>query len=262
MDDLLHLQNKFQDYLQHANNQIENLIVGTEKVPVALRLMIYGNAYHARLLEALESTYTVLKTCLGEDDFYQLGHDYINAHPSTYRSIRWFGDQLPAFLKAHEDYRDHPYLAELAQVEWTMTLVFDAADSTVLGTEEINHLPSEAWETLQIQFIPSVYRLNLSWNVFEIWQAISEGQEPPEFVCSAAPVTWALWRHELQNYYSSMRKDEAFAMDRVIQGDSFGMLCEGLCKWMDEQNAVIRAATLLKGWIVSGMVKNNLNRML
>lgn len=255
MKDLMSLQDKFQAYLLDANNQIEDLIVGTDKVPVELRLMVYGNAYRSRLLEALESTYPVLKAYLGDDDFYQLGHEYLDAFPSTYPSIRWFGDQLSAFLKDHEYYSNHPYLAELALVEWTMTLVFDAADSSILTVEDINLLPGDAWETLKIQFIPSMHRLSLSWNVFEIWQTISADGEPPEPVASVTPVHWVLWRNALINHYSSIAEEEVFAIDRMTEQHTFGMVCEGLCQWMDEESAVIKGVTLLKGWIVSGMVR-------
>ena len=239
----------------HDNHQIKDLIVGTEKVSVEVRLMIYGNAYRARLLEALESTYPVLKTCMGDDDFYQLGHEYIDTTPSIYKSIRWFGDQLPAFLRDHEQYGDYPYLSELAMVEWTMTLVFDAKDSDVMTEADINQLTGDEWQALRIQFIPSMYLLNLSWNVLEIWQTISDEQKPPQAVCSASPVNWVLWRHELMNHHSSITQEEAFAIKRVMEGDTFAMLCEGLCQWMDEENAVMRAVTLLKGWIISGMVR-------
>lgn len=258
MNDLADLQDKFQTYLLHSSNQIEHSIVGTENVPVELRLMIYGDAYRARLLEALESTYTALKAYMGDDDFYQLGHEYIDAFPSTYRSIRWFGDQLPDFLKNHIQYCDYPFLSELAKIEWAMTIVFDAADSDVLKTEDMNNIPADKWENMQIQLHPSVSLLSLSWNVFEIWQNISSDQEPPEPVCSEAPVVWILWRNELLNHYSSLSEDEAWAINMVTNGYTFGMLCEGLCKWTDEQNAVARAAILLKGWIIAGLVQKDI----
>lgn len=258
MNELTNLQDTFQSYLLHADNQIANLIVGTENVPVELRLMIYGNAYRARLLEALESTYSVLKTYVGDDDFYQLGNEYIDSFPSTFRSIRWFGDQLPEFLKNHPEYGNYPHLSELAKIEWTMTLVFDAEDSESLVVEDMNKLPSHAWDKLQIQFHPSVRVLNLSWNVFEIWQTISDDQEPPEPVCSPSPVVWVLWRNNFLSHYSSVMEDEAWVVNLITKDYTFGMLCEALTQWTDDQNAIMRAAALLKGWIIAGMVKKQI----
>jgi hypothetical protein len=255
MNDLTNLQDKFQSYLLHGDEQIENLIVGTKNVPVALRLEIYGNAYRERLLEALESTYTALKVYLGDDEFYQLGYEYIDAHPSTFRSIRWFGDLLADFLKNHENYADYPFLSELALIEWTMSLTFDAADSKVITENDINRLPPDAWETMKIQFVPSLHQIQLSWNVFEIWQKISDEEDPPEPLCSAAPVNWVMWRNDLLNHFSSIAEDQAFAMKAAQEGNSFSTICEGLCQWMSEEDAVMRAVLLFKEWVVSGMVQ-------
>ena len=99
--------------------------------------------------------------------------------------------------------------------------------------------------------------MSLSWNAFEIWQTLSDGQEPPEPVCSSSPVAWLLWRNELINHYSSIMDDEAWAVSMIKKGYTFSMLCEGLSLWSDDQKAVMRAAALLKTWIINGMVRTN-----
>lgn len=253
MKELLKIQDQFQAYLLNENPEIESAIVSTEKVSIETRLMIYGNAYRLRLLEVLESSFPVLKKLMGDEDFYQLGHEYIDSYPSTYRSIRWFGDELAAFLQ--ENYSDQPWFAELAAVEWTMSLVFDAADGAILTVNDIAQLSADSWESLQIQFVPSVHRLNVCWNVFPIWQALSEDQQAPELTSSLAPMQWVLWRNELINHYASQAEDQACVMNKIMDGARFGEVCESLCEWMDEEQAVMRAATLLRGWVDSGMIK-------
>jgi hypothetical protein len=260
MSELMNLQNKFQAYLMHSDAQIEQSIVATKNVPVAVRLDIYGNAYRSRLLEALEATYPALKIYMGDDEFYKIGHEYLDKYPSSYRSIRWFGDQLPAFMKEHIPYRDQPQAAELAALEWTMTLVFDAADSDVLEIDEMNTIPPDAWESMQLHFHPTVHCLKLRWNVVEFWQAIMEDQAPPELVQTHLPNNWVLWRKDLLNYDCPINEDEAWAIAAMAKGCTFGELCEGLCQWTDEQDAVTRAATLLKDWIIAGLVQKILIR--
>ena len=70
----------------------------------------------------------MLAKLLGEADFAALAAAYIAAHDSPYFSIRYYGDALAKFLATREDYAAAPVLAELAQWEWAMTAVFDAAD--------------------------------------------------------------------------------------------------------------------------------------
>src|SRR6266436_5871123 len=131
----------------------------------------------------------------------------------TYFSIRCYGDALPQFLSAHEDYAAAPVLAELARWEWTMTGVFDAADAAPLAHEALARVAPQQWAQLRFAWHPSVRRLALSWNVPQIWQALTADSERPQASLNAAPVQWLLWRHELTTYFRSLTHAEAAVLD-------------------------------------------------
>ncbi len=248
MSNLLTTQNQFQNYLLNKKSSFAKLIVSTKKVPAKTRLAIYHHAYHYRLIEALASNYPILKLYLGDDLFEQIAHDYIHQYPSSYRSIRWFGDNLSAFLR-------EPYLAELAQFEWLQTLVFDAADSPILEINTLASLPADLWSTMRMQPHPSLQRMNTSWNSIALWQAIQDNENPPDPAQYTTPVPWLLWRSELINRFISLTEVEAWAIDAVLKGETFGEVCEGLCQWMDETAAGQYAACLLQKWIQSKLLK-------
>jgi len=254
MSDLIQVQNKFQNYLLQDDADFTKLIISTEKVAAEKRLAIYSNAYRSRLHECLVSNYPILNSYLGAEFFEKMAIEYINQYPSTYRSIRWYGDQLSSFLTNHTLYNEFPYIAELAHFEWNMTLVFDAADDTLLKFTGLTQIPPEDWNNMRLQAHPSVHRLNCSWNIVQIWQDIADEKIPPEPVQHPSPIPWILWRKELINRFCSLTADEAWAIDAVISGLTFGEICEGLCQWVDEQNVGIHAASLLKGWIQSGLL--------
>ncbi len=247
------METKFQNYLLHSNPDIFNHVVGTCKVPADIRLGIYESAYRTRLHEALIDSHPILQSYLGYEQFEELCFAYIDAHPSPFRSIRWFGDKLADFMQIHSPYKEFPYLSELARLEWTMALVFDAENGCVLQLEDMQNIPPEAWVTMCLQIHPSVHRLSLSWNTIQIWQTITDEQAPPE-PQQNKPVNWLFWRKELISQFASLSEDEAWAIDMVIKKSTFGELCEGLCKWIDEQNAGMHAASLLKGWITAGVI--------
>ena len=228
---------------------IQKDIISTEKVSANIRLKIYSDAYQSRLVEALASNYPILQTYLGDEHFEELSHAYINKYPSHFRSIRWFGDQLEHFLMEHPDYHTFPYLAELAKLEWTMTLTFDAADSCLVEIEDMMNLSPESWVDMRLIAHPSTRLVNFSWNVVQIWQDSSQKPEKNQ-----TPTSWIFWRKDLVNQYCSLPIDEAFALDAMLKGMTFGEICEGLCQWIDEQKAAERAASLLKGWISSGLI--------
>ena len=254
MNELINLQNKFQKYLMHSDHAIQMESVSTGKVPVEVRLEIYGHAYRSRLVEALAANYPILQIYLGDEPFEKLSHAYIDAHPSLFRNIRWFGNQLENFLTENADYSSYPYLAELAKLEWTMTLTFDAADHRLVTMEDIIHLPPEAWADMRLMAHPSTHLIHFSWNVVHLWQALSQEQQPCEPIQNERPTAWVFWRKDLINQYCSLPEDEAFAIDAMLKGMKFGEVCEGICQWINEEEAAIRAASLLKGWILSGLI--------
>jgi len=254
MSTLRHLQNNFQAYLVKGKTAIEKNIVGTEKVSVATRLGIYGHAYCARLIDALADNYPVLRTYLGQEWFEEMAQAYLVKYPSTYRSIRWFGEDLEKFLTNEKEYQVQPYLAEIAAFEWKLSLVFDAADSETLRQEDLAKIAPEQWMDLRFRPHPSLHRIDLSWNVVPIWQALNEENPPPDPQKSATKVPYVLWRRDLINRFSSVPADEAWALDAILKGLDFGEICEGLCEWVAEEEAGLRMASLLKGWIQSGLL--------
>lgn len=251
MSDLMMLQHDFQDYILTLNSPIDQSILSTEKVPAATRLGIYSFAYRARLIDALASNYPMLHVFLGDDEFEALGNAYLDQYPSSYRSIRWFGDQLADFVKQY--YQQYSYLVELVHIEWVMTLVFDASDAPLATLEVMSHINPEDWSAIHLEFHPAVRVLSLSWDMMPFWQALAEDQTPEEPVQGEA-VRWIFWRKELMIQYSPLPEDEAWAFGVMQEGGDFGQLCTGLCRWLSEEDAIMRAASLLKSWISAGLI--------
>jgi hypothetical protein len=284
MSALTDLQSDFQAYLLEGGDRMLARVTGTPKVSAETRLAIYYDAYRLRLLEALDSNYPVLHAWLGDAEFEKLGLAYLQANPSVHFSIRYFGHCLSDYLVG-EEFRDRPYLAEMAVFEWAISEAFDSEDSAVKQVEDMGAVPPEAWPGMRLRLHASVQRLDLKWNVPIIWKAIRENLHtevkadtcrgetsnmpstskgsrdepasildvpPPE--SSNHPQAWLVWRQDLKNYFRSLSVDEAWALDAVLDGETFASVCEGLCEWIDPQNVALHAARLTKHWITDGMV--------
>jgi hypothetical protein len=251
---LAQLQREFQDYLLRGNGAVAARVVGTARVPAATRLGIYAGAYRSRLAEALASNYPVLAKLLGEADFGSLAAEYIAAHDSPFFSIRYYGDGLATFLAAREHYAAAPVLSELAQWEWSMSSVFDAADAAPLGVGDLARIAPAHWAQLRFRWHPSMQRLTLWWNVPQLWKALSEDGERPEMTLGATATEWLLWREQLTSYYRSLAKTEAGVLDAARSGWPFGELCALLCEELGDSEAPAHAAALLRGWITAGLI--------
>ena len=252
---LLEIQNNFQNYLLDQSTPIIEEIVSTPKIQAQTRMDVYENAYRLRLIETLADNFIGLNGLAGDVQFEKLARHYIDVVPSTHKNIRWYGDNLAAFLRDTAPWNTQPTLTEMADVDWHILLAFDAPNTARIDEQKIMSLPVEAWESLTFTFHPSLHRLDINHNVFKFRkQLISESDDitaPEKFEYLTA---WIIWRHNLKQLYRSMEVDEAWAMDQAILGTRFPMLCEGLCEWIDPEHAAARAAGFLKQWVSDGLI--------
>lgn len=247
--DLLQLQQNLMAWLTGTSDDIRDQVVGTEKVGIDIRLGIYGNAYTMRLIEAMMEAFPAVHTLLGDDGFMEMAKEYVRNNPSQHFSIRWFGHQLSSFLAQQSPWKETLVLSEMAAFEWRLRDAFDAPDFTPVTMEEIQLIPPENWASMQFKLNPTLQRLELHWNVTELWQAIDEEQEPFPPEQFEIPVSWEIWRKsDLRTYYRSLDVDEAWALDAAKEGASFAEICGGLNEWIDEQNAPQRAASFVARW--------------
>ena len=254
MSDLRRLQGDFLDALLRGRGSFQERIVSAGRLDPEQRLGIYSNAYRARLIDALSDAYPSLHTLLGDEGFRKLGMAYIDAWPSHHFSIRWFGDRLSAYLAGSADYADVPVLAEMAAFEWALRGAFDAADTPTISRDDLQRIAPEDWAGLSFRLHPSVRRLDLSWSVPQLWKAIDQDGPPIKPEKNDYPIGWAIWRRDLQTFFRSLEVDEAWALDAVGEGHSFGDICAGLTEWVDEFNAPRRAAEFLGRWVDEALI--------
>ena len=234
---------------------MQGQVVGNLQASAEDRVHVYVEGYRLRLLEVLQDNFPGLHGLLGDGQVDTLGRAYIDAHPSTHPSVRWFSRQLPAFLRSTDPYAAHPYLAEMAAFEWAQGLAFDAADADPLDMQALTTVPPESWGEVRFSLHPSLQRLDLDWNMPKLWQALDAEQSPPE-PARANALAWLIWRQELTTRWRSLSADEAWMLDAAQEGKSFGELCEGLCRWHAPEAVAMQAASYLKSWLNDGLVTN------
>jgi hypothetical protein len=251
---LRELQRDLQRHLLGETSSVTAAIVDAPPLSAQDRLAIYRNAYQVRLIDALHETYPVLHSLLGDDAWIAMGEAYVAAHPSVFRSIRWYGRELPEFLSQSEPFADAPILAEVALLEWTLSEVFDAADAEPLRRAALSAFEPSAWGSITLDFHPSLRRLSFSWNTGAVWKAMSHDETPPPPELAAAPLPWLLWRHDLQNYFRSLNAVESAALDAAQAGGNFAQICDSLSALVPEADIPAAAASLLGAWADSGII--------
>jgi hypothetical protein len=251
---LRELQVDMQRHLLGEDSAVTAAIVDAPPLPAADRLAIYRNAYQVRLVDALNETYPVLHGLLGDEAWVELGYAFVAAHPSVFRSIRWYGRELAQYLAASVPYSEAPILSEVALLEWTLAEVFDAPDALPLPRSALSAIEPSAWGSLTLEFHPSLRRLCFSWNTAAVWKAMSQDETPPKPEIAPAPAPWLLWRQNLQNYFRSMNAVESAALESARGGRNFAQLCEDLETSLPQEEVPAAAANLLGAWADSGLI--------
>ena len=257
MSSLRELQTRFLAYLNAPQIQMQGAVVDLPPLGAERRLKIYAEAYRSRLLDALADNYPALQALLGDTVFMQMAGCYLDAQPSQHFSIRYFGHRLAEFLAAQPPYALQPVLTDLAQFEWALRDVFDAADAPVLTAGDLAAHAPEMWPMLCFKLHPSVRRLDLTWNAPELWKALAEQLDPPSPQKNQHATAWLIWRHELKIRFRSLQVDEAWAINALQLNTSFAELCAGLCEWVDEAHAAMHAARIIQRWLSEGVLCND-----
>jgi hypothetical protein len=246
------LQRAVQRHVIHADMAVLPEINESAKVPLAIRLGIYSNAYRLRLIEGLGANFPQLQAVLGDEAFSALALEYIDAYPSMHYSIRWFGSQLASYLR--ETRPTQPWFAELAEWQWALATTFDSVDATPIENAALAGIEPDRWWTLRFDLHPSLHQLRLQTNAPAIYKALADEAEPPEPTVLEAEQDWVVWRHELTSRFRSTVVSEARVLQLVRADATFEDLCEALCEWYGEEEVPAQAATLLKSWVANGWI--------
>ena len=218
-------------------------------------LRIYQQAYAARLTAALRDNFGVLPKVLGDDAFDALAQAYIDAHPSRRASIRWFGDELCAFMAQREDLVPHPALTDLARMEWALRGAFDGADALSLVAADLAQVPADQWPGLVFTPLPSLQLLQMQWNVGPVWRALQNEDAPDLPEPEALDHALLIWRQGLETRWRALDDTAARWLRCALRGESFADLCAlAACDVGDDQ-AALMAASALHGWIADGLFR-------
>ncbi|MNF26645.1 hypothetical protein D3C84_72820 [compost metagenome] len=254
-------QQAFEGYLtgesSMANIELIDSLIGSPTLNVATGLAIYHNAYRARLQEVLRGDFPAIWHWLGDIEFERLADAYIRRFPSDHYNLRWFGKGFEAFIRQHLVPEQSAPLAELARLEWTFTLAFDAPPGTPLTLQDMACLQPEDWPTLRLRPSPAMHRVECAFNSGELWRAVKEQAAFAGSAVLDTPRTIMIWRAEMICHFRSLEPSESTALNRMTQeGWSFADLCADLAASHGEE-APLQAATWLKQWVHDGWLERH-----
>lgn len=256
MPDLKKIQSLFQRAITGHDTAFLSQIEEGGKISPHRRLHIYQHAYKSRLRGVLEEVYPVMRRMLGDDVFYGLCDRYSAAHLSSHPSLRYFGQYLDEFVANELPYKKQQILSEMVRFEKIFQDVFDAVDKPNITVDEVAALPDSVWGTLRFECNPSCHIAPYDWNVGAVWTSVREKWDEPILPKKMPQTTHIIqWRRDLRSYFRTLDYDEVEALSLVQDGEDFSEICECLAV-IHGAHAPMRAAELLKKWILEGLVSS------
>jgi uncharacterized protein (UPF0276 family) len=188
-------------------------------------MQIYHRAYRERLTEVLVDSYAKCQLYLGTELFKELAYQYIDGHPPQERNLGRYGVDFPGLLK--RCYPDNSELSDLAQLEWALREVFDAADVPAWVLADIQNQGAETC-LAQWPILHPTFRLHwMQTNAVSIWRAIDADEDVPEVDRWDQPRALAVWRKGLQPHFKSLDSGEAeFLRELNCEGAGIASVAE------------------------------------
>jgi hypothetical protein len=254
MKSLKEIQDEFQRGILAGDDTILAEVNDSDKEQRKVLFGVYRNAYVARLAEILGEDYEQVHAYLGDRAFANLVRAYIAGNPSDQRSARWFGRHMPTFITKSKNFADHPEVAEIATLEKALADAFDGPDAEPLRLPNLAEVPADSWPNLVFTPHPTAIRLTFSTNAAEIWSALKNESAPPKPMKLPEQQAILVWRDGFMARFKPLSTEEGMMWDEAVKGVRFSVLCEMVATFAGEDEAELRAATYLKGWVDLGIL--------
>ncbi len=134
------------------------------------RLDIYFNNNLLILTDFLATVYPVVVQLVGAEFFKTICRHYIPVHPQPSGDLQKCGADMSAFLATFEPAQKHPYLSDIAKLEWAYYQATTAADATPVSFDVLTHLAGSG-QDFALTLHPSAQLLTFEYNAADIWHA-------------------------------------------------------------------------------------------
>jgi len=189
----------------------------------ASRIGIYRGNLHASWRRALAASHPVLRQLVGAAFFDALAAVYGRAHPSTDPDLNRFGAGLAGFLEDFAPAASHPWLPDMARLEWLVHDSFYAPDAPPLAhpAAALAGLDPEAFEACRAVLHPSLRLYRSDWATPALWLAHQpDGPAFPETMAQAGHVL--VWRPRFEVEVWASGPVEHAALARLAAGEHVG----------------------------------------
>lgn len=222
----------------------------------AAGIAVYRNAYRARLIDVLRSTFERTARLVGEDAFIQAAAHHLITNPPTSWTIDLAGE---GFWEVCTDlFANDADVGEVAWLEWAMHRAFTAADAVPMTMTDfaaaMARFETGQWDDLGFALKPGTALRSVSFDLVKLWAALSDPLKEVQPAGLAEPKWALLWRDNEMPVFGLVPQAEGLALKELMQGGTFGGVCAILANHVEPSQVAVLAGGMLRNWIESGLI--------
>jgi len=183
------------------------------------RFAVYRNNVQHGLSRALAQRFPVIEALLGAESFLALARVFIAAEPPASPLLYEWGVGLPDFLDRMPALEAHPYLGDVARLEWARGLAWHAADAEPVSGDALSRAASEP-ETLRLRLHPSLQVLATQHAAYSIWAGHQPGGSLAGIDAMRGEVTLILRDPSDQIVTEALTPGDAAMLEALMRGET------------------------------------------
>jgi hypothetical protein len=215
----------------------EEHLAGNERLSGVEQLEIYREQFYLRHTASLVEDFPGVGGILGQDDWDRLIWDYLESEPPTSHDLAELGAGLAAFIETRDWLEHRELLVDMARLEYSHMLVFDAPDAAPLDPAKLAAVPEDAWERALLVPDPGLCLLAQSFPVAALRREIIAQRDDLE----AAPIPLpgpekgflAVHRRKRAIYHDRLEPRAHALLSAVARGEPLGAACESAARALD-----------------------------
>lgn len=171
-------QSDFTKAILNADLDAPDGVCNPEGTPATKRFSVYRNNVAVSLSEALEVTFPVIRTLVGDEFFKAMAGVFLRQHLPTSPMLMFYGAEMPAFLQGFQPCAHLGYLPDVARVELALCRSYHATDAAPIDAAALQSITPDALLTTRLHLAPSVHLIRSNWPVASIFHANSNPDAP------------------------------------------------------------------------------------
>lgn len=175
-------------------------------------LKIYQNNLLMTAARALSLSYPVLERMLGEEAVVALARELLRRAPPQDGDWGEWGGELDALIVSTSLIDEHPYLADVARLEWLIHRASRSA-APALQVDSLSRLSEPALESVYLRLSASIGLLHSPFPVDILWTAHQSNGEP--FRLDQRALKRALAKQSSEPFLMVFQQNQVAHMKRI-----------------------------------------------